>query len=96
MIVLAQIDAQNSLQSMLEGSYKSGTVVARQFEVSSSVFLMYNVCSLVTIVFYIWLYLNIDFLFVSTEGLLKIGLRNAFSHVRSNIEEYNKLLNEIT
>ncbi|CAB3993933.1 Hypothetical predicted protein [Paramuricea clavata] len=50
-IFLAQIDVQNSLQSMLEGSYKS--------------------------------------------GLLKIGLRNAFSHVRSNIEEYNNMLSGI-
>ena len=51
-IVLAQVDVQNSLQSMLEGSYKT--------------------------------------------GLLKVGLRNAFSHVRSNIEDYNNLLSGIT
>lgn len=52
MIVLTQIDVQSSLQTMLEGSYKS--------------------------------------------GLLKFGLRNAFTHVRSNIEEYNNLVNGFT
>ncbi|XP_028395631.1 uncharacterized protein LOC114519660 [Dendronephthya gigantea] len=50
--VLCQIDAQRSLQSMLEGSYKS--------------------------------------------GLLKIGLRNAFSHIRGNIEDYNNLVSGVS